>query len=344
MSLFSKRKFMKTKFKAAISATRHLFRVYAGAVILISISAPAQNLFVADWRSGNIYEFTPAGVQSNFATVSVNDPVGTVFDTAGNLFVGADDGNIYEFAPSGMENTFATGLSYPLALAFNSTGDLFAENYSGSSIMEITTNGMQSTFATNVSNTFGLAFDRAGDLFISDGPGGNITEVDTNKAERTFASGLGDPIGLAFNGAGNLFVADNSSGNIYEFTTNGMKTYASLGGPLYLAFDSAGDLFVSSYNNIIEIDTNKAESTFASGLNTPLGLVFQPIPELQAVATNGTFQLTVLMPSPYYSTIVQASTNLVNWVCIYTNTPPFTFTDSTAAMFSCRFYRALLGP
>ena len=34
------------------------------------------------------------------------------------------------------------------------------------------------------------------------------------------------------------------------------------------------------------------------------------------------------MPSPYYSTIIQASTDLVNWVNIYTNTPPFTFTDS----------------
>ena len=50
------------------------------------------------------------------------------------------------------------------------------------------------------------------------------------------------------------------------------------------------------------------------------------------------------MPSPYYSTIIQASNDLVNWVNIYTNTPPFTFTDSMATNFACRYYRAMLAP
>lgn len=69
-----------------------------------------------------------------------------------------------------------------------------------------------------------------------------------------------------------------------------------------------------------------------------------PEPGLVAVGTNGVIQLTVSMPSPYHSTIIQASTDLVNWVNIYTNTPPFTFTDSMATNFPSRFYRALLGP
>jgi hypothetical protein len=67
------------------------------------------------------------------------------------------------------------------------------------------------------------------------------------------------------------------------------------------------------------------------------------MPELVAVVTNGAFQVDVSMPSPFHSTIIQASTNLVNWVNIFTNTPPFTFTDSTV-MAGSRFYRALLGP
>jgi len=69
-----------------------------------------------------------------------------------------------------------------------------------------------------------------------------------------------------------------------------------------------------------------------------------PAPGLVAVRTNGAIQLTVSMPSPYYSSIIQASTDLANWVNICTNTPPFTFTDSMATNFPCRFYRALLGP
>ncbi|HLX68285.1 MAG TPA: hypothetical protein VKV04_01540 [Verrucomicrobiae bacterium] len=50
------------------------------------------------------------------------------------------------------------------------------------------------------------------------------------------------------------------------------------------------------------------------------------------------------MPSPYYSTIVQVSTDMVNWTNVCTNTPPFTYTDSMGTVLPCRFYRALLGP
>ena len=39
--------------------------------------------------------------------------------------------------------------------------------------------------------------------------------------------------------------------------------------------------------------------------------------------------------------IVQASTNLVNWVTIQTNVAPFNFVDSNASQFSHRFYRTV---
>jgi hypothetical protein len=57
----------------------------------------------------------------------------------------------------------------------------------------------------------------------------------------------------------------------------------------------------------------------------------------------GGFHLTISSPTTS-SVIIQASTNLVNWVNIYTSTPPFTFTDSTSTNYHDRFYRALLGP
>ena len=142
-----------------------------------------------------------------------------------------------------------------------------------------------------------------------DTPSHYIVEFTPDGAGSTFvASGLTTACGLAFNSAGDLFEADWGSGNIYEFTPDGTRT------------------------------------TFASGLVHPIALAFQPEPELTAIVTNGVFQLTVSMPSPYYSTIIQASTDLVNWVNIYTNTPPFTFTDTMASNFACRYYRALLGP
>jgi hypothetical protein len=58
-------------------------------------------------------------------------------------------------------------------------------------------------------------------------------------------------------------------------------------------------------------------------------------------ATNRAFQLTV-SNSAGVSTIIQVSTDLFNWVNIYTDTPPFTFVDPNATNYHLRFYRALV--
>ena len=41
-------------------------------------------------------------------------PVGLAFNSAGNLFA-AGSGNIYEFTPGGVQSTFASGLYWPYA-------------------------------------------------------------------------------------------------------------------------------------------------------------------------------------------------------------------------------------
>ena len=74
-----------------------------------------------------------------------------------------------------------------------------------------------------------------------------------------------------------------------------------------------------------------------------------PPPQLTntIVNINGTFQLTV-NGQPGQEYIVQASTNLINWVSVYTNPPPFvspfTFIDSGASNYPDRFYRVVPGP
>src|SRR6266516_4778289 len=113
----------KTKFKTTLGVARHLFSraVCLGAVILICSSAPAQNLFVSvsDAGGGKIFEFTPDGVQSTFAS-GLSDPGALAFDGAGNLFVvdgGGGSASILKFTPDGVRSTIALGLSFPSALA-----------------------------------------------------------------------------------------------------------------------------------------------------------------------------------------------------------------------------------
>lgn len=328
--------------------------------MLTAISAQAQNLFVSD-LSSNVYEFTPDGTRSTFASgLGASGPL--AFNSKGDLFV-ADPGGgeIYEFTPDGTQATFASGIPQPTGLAFNSAGDLFVADQNNGSIYEFTPDGTQTTFASGlgnpVGNPEGLAFNSAGDLFVADWVGGNIYEFTTNGTQTTFASEVEDlndfayPFALAFDGAGNLFVGNDGTlyNYIVEFTPDGaVSTFVASGltTACGLAFNGAGDLFEADWGsgNIYEFTPNGTRSTFASGLVHPIALAFQREPELTAIVTNGVFQLTVSMPSPYYSTIIQASTDFVNWVNIYTNTPPFTFTDSMATNFACRYYRALLGP
>jgi hypothetical protein len=47
---------------------------------------------------------------------------------------------------------------------------------------------------------------------------------------------------------------------------------------------------------------------------------------------------------PGYNYVVQASTDLVNWVPVQTNTAPFTFVDTNASQFGQRFYRSVYAP
>jgi sugar lactone lactonase YvrE len=282
---------------------------------ILALSFPgittAQNLFVADGQSGNIYEYSTSGVRSTFGSVS--SPNGLVFNSAGDLFV-TDYfvGNIDEFTPGGAESTFASGLNGPCGMAFDSTGHLYESDYNSGNIYEFTPNGVRSTFASGLQHPNGLAFDSTGNLFVACQAGGNadgsIVKITPGGVKSVFASGF-YPIGLAFNSVGILFEAD--SFGIFEFTPGGVKStfidvraFGPLGstGPYGMAFDGAGNLFVSVWfpnthptnDHIYKVTPGGTESTFASGLDYPEYLAFQPVPEPSVWAMFGTSVLTLL--------------------------------------------------
>jgi hypothetical protein len=60
----------------------------------------------------------------------------------------------------------------------------------------------------------------------------------------------------------------------------------------------------------------------------------------QSVYANGQYAFYV-SGTPGSQYVVQASTNLVDWVSVETNTAPFTFVDANAAQFTHQFYRAV---
>src|SRR5258707_596759 len=136
---------MKTKFNSII---HHSFGgvILAGAFLLISSTAQAQNLFVS--TGTNIIEITPGGGQSTFATGLIQGG-GVAINSAGDVFV-ADNHtpNVFEYTTNGTQSTFASGLPSPSGLAFDHAGNLFVGSASSGNIYEITTNGTQSAFAS----------------------------------------------------------------------------------------------------------------------------------------------------------------------------------------------------
>src|SRR5205807_663584 len=100
------------------------------------------NLFMSsyDGQTGVVFEFTPDGVQSTFAS-GLLGPSAMVFDSAGNLFVTDDSskiinysggggaiyptigsGVIYKFTPNGVRSTLTSGLLGLSSLAFDGAG------------------------------------------------------------------------------------------------------------------------------------------------------------------------------------------------------------------------------
>jgi sugar lactone lactonase YvrE len=164
--------------------------------------------------------------------------------------------------------------------------------------------------------------------------------------------------GLAFDASGALFVADNNTNVIWKYATNGSRTSFSTDhvvAPGFLAFDTDGRLYSANYftNTLYRYATNGTATLIGTNnLTTPEGVSVWPLPSWlipgTAVATptlaapsyaGGQFSFTV-SGTTGANYVVQATTNLTTWFTVTTNTAPFTYTETNAAIYLQRFYRA----
>ncbi|MGH7943122.1 MAG: hypothetical protein ACREFR_18845 [Limisphaerales bacterium] len=147
----------------------------------------------------------------------------------------------------------------------------------------------------------------------------------------TTAGALYDINFWAEDGAGHDFQADVSFGN---FSADLLPAFSI--GP--------GEWFNGWTNFNFEVTASELESDLAFAIAADTGSEFGlddisvvQAPDFDGVVVGKTFHVTVA--SPAQLTVIQATTNFVNWVNVCTNTPPFTFTDSIS-QYPRRFYRA----
>jgi uncharacterized repeat protein (TIGR01451 family) len=101
-----------------------------------------------------------------------------------------------------------------------------------------------------------------------------------------------------------------------------------------------GNILNSAVASSATTDPNPDNDTASVGVSvTPPPAV---APQLTGIMTTGAGTIQFSVTNGTSPVIIQASTNLVNWVSIATNTPPFTFSDTTTNGIPYRFYRAVL--
>jgi sugar lactone lactonase YvrE len=267
-------------------------------------------------------------------------------DSAGNVYV-ADSSNftIRKVTPAGVVTTLAglagsygsadgTGsaarFSAASGVAVDSMGNVYVADTGNNTIRKVTPAGVVTTLA-------GLA----GSSGSADGTGS--------------AARFNSPQGVAVDGSGSVYVADHSNNTIRKVTPVGtnwvVRTLAGLAGPqsetFYgsadgtgsaarfsnpygVAVDGAGNLYVADSSN------NTIRKGYPALAITSFGPSFG--------FNTGQFGFTLTGPSGQL-VIVEASTDLSNWLPIWTNTfvtNALPFSDPQSGVYSHRFYRARL--
>ncbi len=176
----------------------------------------------------------------------------------------------------------------------------------------------------------------------------NVQVRDTMPSGFTLVSSNGTLGSVISAGSVVIWYATNKvvvlTNNYGVITTNGVLT-TNAGGQLTLVMRAGNN--TGSFNNYASViattpDPNPDDDSPFMTVNvsgTP-----QPVQFGNFVFSNGAFQFTITgQPGQEY--LVQASSNLVNWVPVYTNPPPynspFTYTNSSAASHPALFYRVV---
>jgi hypothetical protein len=143
---------------------------------------------------------------------------------------------------------------------------------------------------------------------------------------------------VAVTGQTNIFSVTPAGGShlTYQWKFNGNNLPAAAGLALTLSNITTKQAGIYSVTASDGSDSTSRAATLTVYATAAANLA-------PATHARGQYALTVA-GVPGYKYVVQASTNLVNWVPMQTNTAPFTFVDTNAGKFRQRFYRSVYAP
>jgi sugar lactone lactonase YvrE len=315
------------------------------------------NIYVAEILNHTIRMITPVGSNWSVTTLAgFPDPTGNGGSANG----------------TGSSARF----SFPRGLTVDGAGNLYVADSGNNAIRRVTPAGLVTTHAGLAGNPDsadgigaaarfnspnGIAVDSATNIYVADTYNHTIRKITPARVVTTLAGlagspgsadGIGNgarfdfPSGIAVDLVGNLYVADaydntirkltpigtnwvvTTVGGISGFygTADGSGSAARFGNPDGVAVDSAGNLYVADFYF----------NTIRKGFPAPR--------ILNSVFIGGQFIFDLTGP-PGHSVIVEASSDLVSWLPIWTNifgAGALNFSDPQSGIYSDRFYRTRL--
>jgi hypothetical protein len=155
----------------------------------------------------------------------------------------------------------------------------------------------------------------------------------------TMTGKAGDNVAVAA-----VYYSLNESGWVTASTANGWTNWTADGLVLVAgtntlrayAVDASGNFSTTSTVQVYDVEQDLSTNTVAAA-STVAAVLESP------AYTKGVYAFEVTGEAGF-KYVVEASTNLVNWDPVLTNTAPFTFVDPLASQFNQRFYRSVSVP
>jgi sugar lactone lactonase YvrE len=255
----------------------------------------------------------------------------------------------------------------------DSAGNVYVADAANSTIRKVTPTGVVTTRAGSCGESgsadgvgaaarfnapYGIAVDSATNLYVADTFNHTIRKITPAQVVTTLAGQAGSPgsadgIGkgarfdfpssIAVDLIGNLYVADTYNNTIRKLTLVGTNwVVTTLGGMagFYGTADGAGSIARFSNPSGIAVDGGGSLYVADFYFNT-IRRGYPPPNLIYAGFVEGHFKFN-FTGAPGQSVIVEASTDLLSWVPIWTNSimPDLIFSDRQSGVLTKRFYRA----
>ena len=238
-------------------------------------------------------------VISTFASLPSNQYASVAVNAADNVFAAAGD-SIYEITPSGVVSTFASVSRAGVALAISNDGTLYAteSGISGQRIYQITDAGVVSQLEVQPQNPWGITVLPSGVISVAQGYIGSVTNIDTS-GNTSVVSLASLPTSNAINSAynpmtGSVEVATCGINGVVAISSSGSPSVISntdTSGCFYgIAVSSNGSTFVSNYSlgTVLKLNDDGSFTAVATGLSAPAGLSFNSSGDLYVAQGDGT--------------------------------------------------------